>query len=42
MLDQHRQVLDQGILALKDYIKNTCTVDQVLYEHVEIAPEAFG
>jgi len=42
MLDQHRQVLDRGILALKDYIKNTCTVDQVLYEQVEIAPEAFG
>jgi hypothetical protein len=42
MLEQHRQVLDRGTLTLKDYIKNTFTVDQVLYEHVEIAPEAFG
>jgi len=42
MLDEHRRILDRGILALKDYIKNTCTLDQVLYEQVEIAPEAFG
>jgi hypothetical protein len=42
MLEQHRQVLDRGTLALKDYIKNTFTVDQILYENVEIAPEAFG
>jgi len=42
MLEQHRLILDRGTLALKDYIKNTFTVDQVLYEQVEIAPEAFG
>jgi hypothetical protein len=42
MLEQHIAVLNQGILALRKYIRTTFTIEEVLYEKIDIAPELFG
>jgi hypothetical protein len=41
MLKEHSQVLSTGIHALKDYIKSTFRLDEVLYERVKINPGWF-
>jgi hypothetical protein len=41
MLERHKRVLDDGITALRNFLRETFTVDEVLYESVEIAPAWF-
>jgi hypothetical protein len=41
MLEQHKKVLDHGIATLRDYIRATFTIDEVLYEGVKIEPAWF-
>jgi hypothetical protein len=42
MLDQHGKVLNDGIVSLKEFIRNTFTIDEVLYEDFKISPEWYG
>jgi hypothetical protein len=42
MLKEHINVLAVGTTTLKDYIRNTFTINEVLYERVEIEPGVFG
>jgi hypothetical protein len=42
LLREHGAVLSTGITALKQYIRETFTIDEVLYERVDIEPEIFA
>jgi hypothetical protein len=42
LLDRHAQALSVGAVALRDYIKKTFTIDEVLFERKKIEPSWFG
>lgn len=42
LLDRHAKALSAGKLALRDYIKKTFTIEEVLYERKNIEPSWFG
>lgn len=42
LLDRHAEALSAGKFALRDYIKNTFTIEEVLFEKKQIEPSWFG